>query len=548
MLEQLVNNKVMGVLVGEYNQSPNNFLNNIQKKIKIESTSSKLPFATEETVIGQLLFSKKYNWKDYGEAFEFLNSKGYDFLKQQKITNRLSSDVECGYKIIKTSELVSFINLLDDNRNKDLEPLLATYMKNQATTELFDVFKDAGFDFYRFVENNNLELLKNVVPPLIGNQKGENLLNVFRVDIVGEINIESFKELDEESRNFFIQGIKDYADKNLLQTELGAKRPVSTLKKVSKVLSILKNDLSVQEKSDFLRLIPQRLYYKEVSAALGFRFSSKDFVGTPWDRLIDFSIINRDYNLDGSRESSVIKFKIENAWNKWVIESEEKFKHADNHRGGNIVVAFASLYTEIYSSSEMFQPESKRGFESNNRNGSGFNLNIVTQKFYNDPRFIDFIVDEFERNKNFRSNFADYQIVLDKQPEFASKLDNNLLISATFSSYQEYFSSSMLEKMSFLEKSGISCDNYVMNMADEEQKKVARIIMLYNSKAGVSNSYLFSVVSSLKTESFINLLSSEEFNNADKEMQAIFQKSILDRRIKLDSNDDSSDSTNIFKI
>ncbi len=307
------------------------------------------------------------------------------------------------------------------NLEKSIAGYIDTLLKDMTSSDLLNVFNSQGLNLQYEITKNKLTLLANIFP-VSENEKAASLLNVYQSSVAGTVKRSHYLELDDEGKKKFISGVLKHIDKTILNESLKKTRDY-ILEHPRSLLKEIKDDLTSREKSLFLKRIPQKQYYREISSVLGMRFLSKEFVGTPWERLIDFALYNRESSTlkDGANINLI--FKIDNTWINDTLALVDNVKFKDfKYREKDALFAYCSLYKYIYNEHHFF-----RNDKDDTLDGTGFNLKKVKEKFNEEDKFKDFCVDSFNNDYKFRNSLNIMETVFKNFNNFFAQVDKNVM-------------------------------------------------------------------------------------------------------------------------
>lgn len=538
MLEDFVNNKILWLFKEEYKRNPSSFIERISKKKDDFYYDDKNRLKTSKSLMNTTIFQKdkENKWEDIDEVFSFLHQKGYDFLGEKVIHNKKTASA---YKIEEKSDLVCFIEILKDkyilsNDEEDtkkaeiftkLEKSIAEYidtlLKDMTPNDLLNVFNSQGLNLLDEITKNKLTFLGNLFP-VSGNEKSVILLNVYESSVAGTVKREHYLELDDEGKKKFISGVLKHIDKTLLREDLKKSRDY-LFEHTRSLLKEIKDDLTDREKSLFLKRIPQKQYYREISKVLGMRFVSKEFVGAPWARLIDFALYNREMATSKERSyNKNLQFRIDNAWisDTLALVDNPKFKDL-KYREKDALFAYSSLYKYLYNEHHFFAND-----KSDTLEGVGFNLKKVKEKFKEHENWENFYIDSFNNDYEFRNGLRIMETVLKNFNNFFDKVDKNVM--KTFLIEETTQLSSVLL---VLNKNNISIEPFFNELAQPEKDVIFnKICKSYTQYSGLTDDVkeINNLVKYWKDSVLTVDLDSKEFSSVQANFKIVVNKIKMD--------------------
>lgn len=550
MLDELVDNKILWLFKEEYKRDPSSFIERISKK-KVEfydSDENQLKSSRSLMNVAVFQKDKENKWKDIDEVFSFLNQKGYDFLGEKVINNKKEkSDLICFIELLTDKHTLS--NDEEDTKKAEvfskLEKSIAEYMdtllKDITPNDLLNIFISQGLNLQDEITKNKLTLLANLFP-FSESEKAISLLNIYESSEPGTVKREHYLELDDDGKKKFISGVLKHIDKKLLNEDIKKTRdyllacPRSLLKEI-------KDDLTDREKSLFLKRIPQKQYYREISKVLGMRFVSKEFVGTPWARLIDFALYNREKatSKEGSYNTN-LQFRIDNAWisDTLALVDNPKFKDL-KYREKDAFFAYSSLYKYIYNEHHFFRDD-----KDDTLDGQGFNLKKVKEKFQGDWK--NFYVDSFNNDYEFRNGLRIMETVLNNLNNFFDEVDKNVMKTFLIEETNQLASVLLI-----LNKNNISVEPFFDNLNQDEKDLVFnKLCKSYTRYSGLTDDIekINNLLQYWKDSVLTVNLDSKEFIHIQENFKLVVSKiqmdSVMDKTI--DNSVDENQMGDIYKI
>lgn len=555
MLKSLSEKKSLNLFKEEFNENPHGFSLKvqevIQKKVYVVGHGE---VKEEYPLFADILFNS-VAWEDLGDTFTFLTSHINLMNSFMLKANHSSTSND---KLGKKSILLNFITLLKDkNIRKSLEKPLVNYLNVCDKNELLNLAKKEKFEIRNFAISNDILSVYTLFPSNSEEEEVNNLISIFNQNkfntSVG-INLDNIKSLTESGKSLFMEKFMLEIDNELLTKKVRATSKYS-VQPFSRVLAKIKDVLDDKTKSDLLRRIPQLTYYREISSALSMKFGSKNFIGTPWDRLIEINLLNKEiYSRLSDKEQHTYSkedlkrifkvFQTENAWNDVVLKDKDKFKHVDSHMGKNVVFAFMPLYYE--ASINVFEEVLKKMDKLEIGRGPE-NLLVVQKSFKGDSRVIDFIVDEFNSgNFLFINDIISTNRFRDNLDSFENKLDYRNLKNS-FDGFKNDFldMSQMFEKVS---SAGLNMGKF-LDLCDEDEINLMTEMFLENTSSSLNIKVedFYELFKRADVEQIINHDVNDTINHPN--LIIAFNKIKIEKTLSSSENNDSYPiSSSQFKI
>ncbi len=540
MLEDFVDNKILWLFEEEYKRNPSSFIERVSKKKVDFLNNDKNKLKSSKSLVNAVVFQsdKKSKWEDIAEVFTFLHKKGYNFFGEKVINNKRNYNAT-SYTFQEKSDLVCFIEILTNKHllsndeadtkkekifkylEKSIAGYIDTLLKDMTSSDLLNVFNSQGLNLKDEITKNKLTLLDNIFP-VSENEKAASLLNVYQSSVAGTVKRYHYLELDDEGKKKFIAGVLKHIDKTVLNESIKKTRDYM-LEHPRALLKEIKDDLTNREKSLFLKRVPQKQYYREVSSILGMRFLSKEFVGTPWARLIDFALYNREMATSKERSyNKNLQFRIDNAWisDTLALVDNPKFKDL-KYREKDALFAYSSLYKYLYNEHHFFAND-----KSDTLEGVGFNLKKVKEKFKEHENWENFYIDSFNNDYEFRNGLRIMETVLKNFNNFFDKVDKNVM--KTFLIEETTQLSSVLL---VLNKNNISIEPFFDELAQPEKDVIFnKICKSYTQYSGLTDDVkeINNLVKYWKDSVLTVDLDSKEFSSVQANFKIVVNKIKMD--------------------
>lgn len=542
MLRELSEKRIVPILKDEFNKDPQNFAKRIKENVVKEISKNHVE---ELPLFADILFNS-VEWKDLDEAFVFLNNH-VNFLESNIKSTKNGESNERNVFLV-------FVKMLESEKIRSgLETLVVDYLNNCDKRKAIELAARENFNIRAFAIENRIKPILKIFPAKDDVTDVKNLIGIFKrnkYNVKNVINIENFEYLSDNGKKMFMENIFNLIDESLLNVKLTSNSKYS-VEPFTSLLSKIKDALDDKTKSDLIRRIPQLTYYREMSSALSMKFNSKNFVGTPWDRLIEIALHNREV-ANGEEQyykssPDYKKFQTENAWNDFVLKSRDKFKDVDNHMGKDVVFAFMSFYKKIspFSESYVFEKEIKSSEKIEINNGPE-NLLAIRKNFKDDVRLIDFIVDEFNNDKSFVTRIVKTQRFKDNLDVIADKLDYSKIKENL--NLKSPIVESNISFLCMLSSSGLNIEKvYLLLNQDERNLLAIDLLNNLNKQAEINTAYCYSILSVADKKI---IMDKEIDDNCHEGLKIVLNKLKMEFLLKSDLSDDISPDNNSssFKI